>query len=89
MLSQVVLSFGIPFALLPLVRLTSDRTLMGSDANHRVTTRNRVVVGVMISLLNAVLIYLTVRGSASAARLLGFGSIGDPSFSSSSSSASI
>ena len=63
-LSQVVLSFGIPFALLPLVRLTGDRALMGNDANHRVTTAIGWVVGVMISLLNAVLIYLTVSGSA-------------------------
>jgi manganese transport protein len=55
-----VLSFGIPFAVLPLVRLTSDRTLMGVDANHRVTSAIGWVVGVMISLLNAVLIYLTV-----------------------------
>jgi manganese transport protein len=62
-LSQVVLSFGIPFALLPLVRLTGDRALMGSDANHRVTSIIGWSVGVMISLLNAVLIYLTVRGS--------------------------
>jgi manganese transport protein len=61
-LSQVVLSFGIPFALLPLVRLTSDRTLMGSDANHRVTTALGWGVGVMISVLNAVLVYLTVTG---------------------------
>jgi manganese transport protein len=63
-LSQVVLSFGIPFALLPLVRLTGDRTLMGDDANHRVTSAIGWLVGVMISLLNAVLIYLTVVGSA-------------------------
>jgi manganese transport protein len=63
-LSQVVLSFGIPFALLPLVRLTSDRKLMGGDANHRVTTAIGWVVGTMISLLNAVLIYLTASGSA-------------------------
>jgi manganese transport protein len=62
-LSQVVLSFGIPFALLPLVRLTGDRALMGSDANHHVTSVIGWSVGVMISLLNAVLIYLTVRGS--------------------------
>jgi manganese transport protein len=63
-LSQVVLSFGIPFALLPLVRLTGDRTLMGNDANHRVTSAIGWGVGVMISALNAVLIYLTVSGSA-------------------------
>jgi manganese transport protein len=63
-LSQVVLSFGIPFALLPLVRLTGDRTLMGDDANHRITSALGWVVGVLISLLNAMLIYLTVSGSA-------------------------
>ena len=63
-LSQVVLSFGIPFALLPLVRLTSDRALMGDDANHRITTAIGWAVGVSVSLLNAVLIYLTVSGSA-------------------------
>ncbi|MBV8862144.1 MAG: Nramp family divalent metal transporter [Mycobacterium sp.] len=63
-LSQVVLSFGIPFAVLPLVRLTSDLALMGIDANHRITTAVGWVVGVLISLLNAVLIYLTVSGSA-------------------------
>jgi manganese transport protein len=59
-LSQVVLSFGIPFAVLPLVRLTSNRKLMGSDTNHPVTTVVGWAVGVMVSLLNVVLIYLTV-----------------------------
>nr|WP_156686577.1 Nramp family divalent metal transporter [Mycobacterium sp. Marseille-P9652] len=61
-LSQVVLSFGIPFAVLPLVRLTSDRALMGSDTNHPVTTVVGWAVGIMISLLNMVLIWLTVTG---------------------------
>jgi manganese transport protein len=61
-LSQVVLSFGIPFAVLPLVRITSNRDLMGSDANHPVTTVIGWGVAVMISLLNVVLIYLTVAG---------------------------
>lgn len=61
-LSQVVLSFGIPFALIPLVRLTSDRRLMGEDTNHRVTTALGWTVATLITLLNVVLIYLTVRG---------------------------
>ena len=61
-LSQVVLSFGIPFALIPLVRLTSDRALMGDDTNHRVTTALGWIVAALISLLNVVLIYLTVTG---------------------------
>jgi manganese transport protein len=63
-LSQVVLSFGIPFAVLPLVRLTGNRDLMGSDANHPVTTVIGWAVAVMVSVLNIVLIYLTVTGSA-------------------------
>jgi manganese transport protein len=61
-LSQVVLSFGIPFALIPLVRLTSDRLLMGDDVNHRVTTGLGWIVATLITLLNVVLIYLTVTG---------------------------
>jgi manganese transport protein len=63
-LSQVVLSFGIPFAVLPLVRLTSNRELMGNDANHPVTTVIGWAVAVLVSLLNMVLICLTVAGSA-------------------------
>ena len=61
-LSQVVLSFGIPFAVLPLVRLTSNREVMGDDTNHRATTLVGWVVAVLISLLNIALIYLTVKG---------------------------
>jgi manganese transport protein len=60
-LSQVVLSFGIPFALIPLVRLTSKPSLMGEDTNHRVTTALGWAVAALISLLNVMLIYLTVR----------------------------
>lgn len=62
-ISQVVLSFGIPFALIPLVRFTSDRTLMGDDVNHRITTTLAWLVAIIISLLNVALIYLTVTGS--------------------------
>jgi len=61
-LSQVVLSFGIPFAVLPLIRLTSNRTLMGVDANHPVTTVIGWAVGILVSLLNVALICLTVTG---------------------------
>ena len=57
-LSQVVLSFGIPFALVPLIRLTSDRALMGNDTNHRVTTALGWMVAAMITVLNVILIYL-------------------------------
>jgi manganese transport protein len=57
-LSQVVLSFGIPFALIPLIRLTSDRALMGNDTNHRVTTALGWMVAAMITVLNVILIFL-------------------------------
>jgi manganese transport protein len=50
-LSQVVLSFGIPFALVPLILVCSRRDLMGSLVNRRVTTLAAIVVaGVIISL---------------------------------------
>ena len=58
-LSQVVLSFGMPFVLVPLVRLTGDRNLMGADVNHRVTTLLAWVVAGLIILLNVALLYLT------------------------------
>lgn len=61
-LSQVVLSFGIPFALIPLIRLTADRALMGGDVNSRVTTALGWVVAALITLLNVVLIHLTLTG---------------------------
>jgi len=57
--SQVVLSFGIPFALVPLVRLTGDRALMGSAANHRITTALAWVIAGVIIVLNVALVYLT------------------------------
>jgi manganese transport protein len=59
-LSQVVLSFGIPFAVLPLVRLTSNRELMGSDSNHPATTVIGWMVGALVSVLNVLLICLTL-----------------------------
>ena len=59
-LSQVVLSFGIPFALIPLIRLTGDRALMGAEANHQLTAVAGWSVALLITLLNVVLIYLTL-----------------------------
>ncbi|MCW1958988.1 MAG: Nramp family divalent metal transporter [Mycobacterium sp.] len=59
-LSQVVLSFGIPFALVPLVRLTGNRTLMGADTNHPLTSALAWLVAALIIVLNVALIYLTV-----------------------------
>jgi manganese transport protein len=59
-LSQVVLSFGIPFALVPLVRLTGDRSVMGEDTNATVTTVLAWSVAALITLLNGALIWLTL-----------------------------
>jgi manganese transport protein len=61
-ISQVVLSFGIPFALIPLVRLTSRAGLMGADVNHRLTAALGWLVAAIITTLNVVLIYLTIMG---------------------------
>jgi manganese transport protein len=56
--SQVVLSFGIPFALVPLVLLTRRADIMGELVNRRWTTVVAVVVTVLIVALNAVLVVL-------------------------------
>ncbi|KXP03655.1 Nramp family divalent metal transporter [Tsukamurella pseudospumae] len=61
-ISQVVLSFGIPFALLPLRRYTSDRSLMGEFVDGVPLRWASAGAGVLIVVLNAALIYLTVTG---------------------------
>ncbi|PRY46414.1 Nramp family divalent metal transporter [Umezawaea tangerina] len=58
-LSQVVLSFGIPFALVPLVRLTASRSVMGTAANRLGTTVAAGAVSVAVIALNLALVYLT------------------------------
>ena len=61
-LSQVVLSFGIPFALVPLVIFTSRRQLMGSLVNTRATNVAAwTIAGIIIS-LNVFLLYETFIG---------------------------
>jgi manganese transport protein len=55
-LSQVVLSFGIPFALVPLVLLTRRRDVMADLVNRRSTTTWAVAVTLVIVVLNAVLL---------------------------------
>jgi manganese transport protein len=56
-LSQVVLSFGIPFALIPLVMLTSRRAVMGTHVNGLPVTALAAACAVLITALNAFLIY--------------------------------
>jgi len=61
-ISQVVLSFGIPFALIPLVRYTSRRSLLGDATNRWWTTALAVVAAALLVGLNATLIVLLVAG---------------------------
>jgi manganese transport protein len=58
-ISQVVLSFGIPFALIPLVVFTSKREIMGVLVNRRLTIAAAVVVAALISGLNVFLLVQT------------------------------
>ena len=61
-ISQIGLSFGIPFALIPLVIFCRNRELMGDLVNRRLTNAAAyLVVGVIVS-LNVFLIYDTVLG---------------------------
>jgi len=57
--SQVVLSFGIPFALVPMIVLTRRADLMGALVNRPVTTAVASVVAALIIGLNAFLLYET------------------------------
>jgi manganese transport protein len=60
--SQVVLSFGIPFALVPLVMFTRRKDLMGVLVNHRLTTIIASIVAGLIISLNIFLLYQTFFG---------------------------
>ncbi len=62
LLSQAVLSFGIPFALVPLLILTGRKPVMGAFANLRVTAAAGWAVTVLIVGLNAVLLWQTFAG---------------------------
>ena len=59
--SQIVLSFGIPFALVPLVIVTRDRRIMKDMVNRRSTTGLLVGIAVLISTLNAYLLFDATR----------------------------
>ncbi|WP_166980098.1 Nramp family divalent metal transporter [Paramicrobacterium fandaimingii] len=61
-LSQVVLSFGIPFALVPLVAVTAKRDTLGRFANRRLTTIVGIVASALLIALNAALLVLTISG---------------------------
>ncbi|WP_324716512.1 Nramp family divalent metal transporter [Carboxydochorda subterranea] len=61
-ISQVVLSFGLPFAVVPLVIFTARRDIMGPLVNHRLTTAVAGAVSALIVVLNAYLLQQTLTG---------------------------
>ena len=60
--SQVFLSFGIPFALVPLLRLTNDPTVMAEQVNRRPMRWALSLIVVLVVALNLALIVLTIWG---------------------------
>ena len=62
-LSQVVLSFGIPFALIPLVWLTAQRGILGTFANRWFTTTAGIICALALVALNVVLLVLVFTGA--------------------------
>jgi manganese transport protein len=61
--SQVVLSFGIPFALIPLVWLSSRAGLLGEFTNRRYTTIAGIIASVLLVTLNVTLLVLIFTGA--------------------------
>jgi manganese transport protein len=61
-ISQVVLSFGLPFAVIPLVLFTAREDVMGVLVNRRATTLALSVIAVLIIVLNGYLLYQTFLG---------------------------
>lgn len=61
-MSQVALSFALPFAIVPMLMITSRKDLMGSLVNKRSTKIAGWVITSVILALNAVLVYLTFSG---------------------------
>ena len=61
-ISQVILSFGIPFAIIPLVWLTGRHSVMGDAVNSPWTAVGAWLSAGLIVILNLALIYLTIRG---------------------------
>ena len=60
--SQIVLSFGIPFALIPLLRLTASKKLMGEHRDGLLLRLAALVSVVLIVALSALVLWLTFTG---------------------------
>src|SRR3990172_6606928 len=61
-ISQVMLSFGLPFAVIPLVQFTRNKQIMGPLVNGRLTTAAASAAAALIVALNAFLMYQTLWG---------------------------
>jgi manganese transport protein len=61
-ISQVILSFGLPFAIIPLVLFTRRKDLMGDLVNHKITTMAASIMAALILTLNLYLIYQIIFG---------------------------
>ncbi|AMM94244.1 manganese transport protein MntH [Peribacillus simplex] len=59
-MSQVILSFGIAFALVPLIMFTSNKKIMGNLVNHKITSSTAWLIAVLIIGLNLFLLYETL-----------------------------
>jgi manganese transport protein len=62
-LSQVILSFQLPFAVIPLIQFTGDRSKMGEFTNSRITTAIAWVVAAAILFFNGELVWLIFRSA--------------------------
>ncbi|WP_325166675.1 Nramp family divalent metal transporter [Viridibacillus soli] len=62
-LSQVILSFGIAFALVPLIIFTSNKKIMGELTNHKVTTILGWIVAAIVIFLNLYLLFQMAFGA--------------------------
>ncbi len=62
-LSQVILSFQLPFAVIPLIQFTGDSSKMGDFANSRLTTVVAWIIAAAILFFNAELVWLIFRSA--------------------------
>ncbi len=56
-ISQVILSFGLPFAIIPLIKFTGRKEIMGILVNKKITTFAVILIAALIIFLNIYLIY--------------------------------
>jgi manganese transport protein len=61
-ISQVILSFGLPFAIIPLIMFTSSKSVMGELVNSRAATAMAALAGGLILALNVYLVFQVFAG---------------------------